>query len=66
MKKSVLPAIRLNNWEFRFRKDRGDFRVWRTDWQGDQFEVLSKGEFEKLQFFCRCFSIVIREAEADD
>lgn len=60
-KKSITPAIQLNSWEFRFREDRGNYRVWRTNWSGDQFEVLSEKEFFMLQFFCRHFSIALRE-----
>jgi len=60
------PApTRLTAWYFQFRPDRDQFRVWRTDWTGDQFEVLSQVEFEALRLTCARFSILLLEADED-
>jgi hypothetical protein len=38
-------------------------RVWRTDWQGDQFEILSKEEFASLKANLARFNIDIEHME---
>lgn len=40
-------------------------RVWRSDWPGDCFEVLSQQEFLQFRVFCDRFSLVLKEAEDD-
>jgi len=51
-----------------WRKDSTDkqqvFRVWRNDWGGDMFEVLTADEFDQLKHLCSRFSI--RLIEIDD
>lgn len=37
------------------------YRVWRNDWYGDQFEVLSPEEFAMLITMLNRFSFVIKE-----
>lgn len=49
--------------EFFWRKDRGMFRVWRIDWQGDQFEVLTLIDFDRLTYLLKRFAISFTEAE---
>lgn len=43
----------------------GPFRVWREDWGGDQFEILTTQEFNTLSGFCKRFAISLEEAEDD-
>ena len=38
-------------------------RIWRDDWFGDQFEVVTEAEFQEIERFCTRFSILVREAE---
>jgi hypothetical protein len=40
-------------------------RVWRTDWPGDCFEVLSHQEFDLLTKMCQRFNISLLEADDD-
>lgn len=43
--------------------DRTSVRVWRENWVGDQFEVISKDEFTLLQHFCTLFNVHLVRAE---
>lgn len=36
-------------------------RVWRSDWFGDQFEIVNTQQFVEIQTFCRLFSIRLTE-----
>lgn len=56
-RKSVQPL------QFFWRQDRDMFRVWRNDWEGDQFEVLVLLDFDRLSNFLRRFSIPFIEME---
>lgn len=38
-------------------------RVWRNNWGGDQFEILSRAEFETLRAICMRFAIPMIEQE---
>jgi hypothetical protein len=40
-------------------------RVWRTDWSGDCFEILSTQEFDQLTKVCQRFNISLLEADDD-
>lgn len=42
------------------------YRVWRDDWSGDQFEVLSAEDFNKLNNMCKRFSILLEEHFDED
>lgn len=48
--------------EWRFHDDTHR-RVWRTDWEGDQFEILDEEEFRAFLKFARRFSFYVQEAE---
>ena len=52
--------------ELVWRPDRQEYRVWRTTWAGDQFEVLSDQEFAALQRICQRFNIPLTEADDED
>jgi hypothetical protein len=41
--------------------DDGTYRVWRGDWFGDQFQVLTVEEFEKLKWACDKMGIILKE-----
>lgn len=43
----------------------GVYRVWRSDWFGDQFELMVDAEFRCLIKLCGKFGILIKEAEDD-
>lgn len=40
-------------------------RVWRTDWFGDQFELLNEGQFQRLLVVAQQFSFKVVEASDD-
>ena len=45
---------------------RDQVRVWRENWIGDQFEIISKDEFEVLKHFASLFNIrLVRASEVD-
>lgn len=44
---------------------RTSYRVWRTDWAGDQFEIVTIAEFYVLEAMCKRFSILLKEAGDD-
>lgn len=52
---------------FRTQPD-GNVRVWRSDWQGDQFNVVEKETFKFVEQTFRTFGFLVREYadEADD
>jgi len=41
----------------------GVYRVWRSDWFSDQFELVITPEFKEIEKVCRRFSIPFTEAE---
>lgn len=41
--------------------DRDLFRIWRSDWHGDQFEVVDTDEFDATQRVAKMFSIPMQE-----
>lgn len=53
--------------ELHWRPHDGDFvRVWRSDWFGDQFEVMPIARFNELSRLCRTFSIPLVDDTGDD
>lgn len=38
-------------------------RIWRSDWFGDQFELVNQADFDKISWFCSKFNITLNEAE---
>lgn len=52
--------------KFQWRPSAGTFRVWRTDWFDDQFEVLTPAEFQDLKTLARRFGFSFKEASDDD
>lgn len=38
-----------------------EYRVWRSDWYGDQFEVLNKEQFEAAKEIFKRFSFALIE-----
>lgn len=45
--------------------DHNTRRVWRSDWPGDTFEILSTEEFAEVKWVCGRFSFLLTEAEED-
>jgi hypothetical protein len=43
--------------------DRDKVRVWRENWIGEQFEIVSKDEFEVLKHFAFLFNIQLIRKE---
>lgn len=72
-KSAERKKIKSKPTEFRYRPHNYDgeggnptlMRVWRTDWFGDQFEILSIANFNLLSAFCRQFGIPIEPYEED-
>lgn len=63
MKGPVSPSVR-----FEYRAHGGAetaWRVWRTDWGGDMFEVLTPDDFTAFVGFCEQFGLTIRPASED-
>lgn len=58
-----VPEIELKvvPWGFKWCKDRGLYRVWRTNWAGDMFEVMEWFEFNALEQFAKQFAISFEE-----
>lgn len=52
-------------WRWHTGVDAGPRRVWRIDWASDQFEVLSRQEFEALELLAQRFSIPLEQAQDD-
>lgn len=50
---------------FIYRRSGDGYRVWRNNWIDDQFEVLSRIEFEALELLCQRFSLDLIEADDD-
>lgn len=48
---------------WRYHNGRDNVRVWRENWHGDQFEVLTKDEFTLLQHFGMLFNFHIVRME---
>lgn len=40
-------------------------RVWRTDWFGDQFEIMGESDFAQLEIVALRFGFLVKQA-ADD
>lgn len=61
-KNPVTPMLSL-----RWREhDTDHVRVWRNDWFGDQFEVMSMAQFNNLSLMCRQFSIPLIDYSNED
>lgn len=43
-----------------------EIRVWRNNWFGDQFEVLSIAQFNMLSRFCTMFNIPLVDQTFDE
>jgi hypothetical protein len=60
-----VPKPEPKPFAFQWREHDGDHvRVWRTDWFGDQFEVVTRDRFAEIESVCKQFAI--RLTEADD
>lgn len=46
--------------------EEGFFRVWRNDWHGDVFEVMTTSQFESVRYVCARFNIQFFEATDED
>lgn len=55
-------------WHYRPHETGGDqrMRVWRNDWSGDQFEILTTKDFAKLQELAARLNIPLEQASEDD
>lgn len=52
--------------EWRWRVHDGyNYRVWRTDWAGDAFEIFTSGKFAELLEASKRLGIPIVEADDD-
>lgn len=49
-------------WHHEGAKER---RIWRNDWYGDQFEIMTDKAFGITQGVCQIFSIPLTQAEED-
>lgn len=51
--------------KFNYRDDTssayGEKRVWLDSWSGDQFEILTEGEFNDLIVLCGRFGFVLKD-----
>jgi hypothetical protein len=48
------------------RRDRSVYRVFRSDWFGDQFEVMELTDFDKFQGYLKQIGLEIEVLEGDD
>lgn len=51
--------------EWRGSGDGRTYRVWRSNWFGDQFEILNSEEFDTLSALAKRFNIPFTEAGDD-
>lgn len=56
------PLAKIRLW---WIADRDRYRVWRSDWSGDQFEFLTRADFEAAECVARIFSIPFHEWTED-
>lgn len=56
----------MKNMVIHWRRDKDRIRVWRGDWHGDQFDVVTVQEFEVIQAVFRRFSIPLMEDDDSD
>jgi hypothetical protein len=49
-------------WRWHNQTDR---RVWRSDWSGDQFEILDEKAFAALEYFALRWGFPVLEAQDD-
>lgn len=43
----------------------GVVRVWRSDWFGDQFELMTEKDFANLRSVCKRFNIGLSQIDED-
>lgn len=43
-----------------------EYRVWRSDWSGDQFEVMRQDNFNMVEWVCTRFSIKLEDCTHDE
>lgn len=43
-----------------------DIRVWRNNWTGDTFEILTVSQFNELSRFCKMFNIPLVDYTDED
>lgn len=61
LKPKIAPPV---HFEWRWHNgEGGDRRVWRSDWFGDQFEILGSSAFVELLDMAKRFSFPVKEAE---
>lgn len=60
MTKRQTPSL-----EVHWRRDRDVYRVWRSDWVGDQFEVVGLEMFSMMRATCERLSIPFLAAPED-
>lgn len=64
MKKAKVVIQKL---ELRWRShDTQHVRVWRSDWFGDQFEILGIAAFNELSRFAKMFGIPVIDYSNED
>lgn len=44
----------------------GSYRVWRSDWQGDQFNLVEKETFTFIEQTFKTFGFAVREYSQDE
>ena len=60
------PSPPAPPYQFHYRDTATGVRVWRGDWSGDQFEVLSRHEFDAVAAVLRRFGCPLRDHTGDD
>jgi len=61
MKERKTPTL-----EWYYLRDREFYRVWRSDWFGDQFEVFTQPEFAVLGMLAKRLNIPLTEYVDDN
>lgn len=65
-KKKAIELQKPATIQFFWRTNEGRYRVWRSDWGSDQFEILSNDEFNNFLTWALRFSFLVTEVGDDD
>lgn len=60
----VAAAAEIRGISLQYRDHQDDMkRVWRADWPGDVFEIMTAEQFRQVQYVCARFSMSLTEAD---
>jgi hypothetical protein len=61
MKATGRQMVEKEIFQYFYEEGKDRYRVWKSQWAGDQFEIFTREEFKAIWQFCKSMSIPIVE-----